>query len=320
MNVDQTATVLQRLKPDVIVNTSSLMSWWVTGTLPETLRRQFEPARSGWRLPMHLAPAYTLMQAAAEARSKAVIVNAAYPDAVNAVLVRATLGTPLGLGNVQNVIPALTLAVADALGTHLDKIRISLVAHHYVSFSLGRTGTPGEAPYHFRAYLEETDITRQLNINDIFSALTTRYRRLSSLPSSELTVSSALRVINNLITDRMDIVHMPGPNGTVGGYPVRLHEGRATFALPDDLPLRVAIKINEDAQRFDGIEQIKPNGDVLFVEEKMAIIKDLLGFGYAMMRPADAAALAGELLGRYDSFIQAHGLEPRLHRSSLHRG
>ena len=56
-NIDETAEVLTRLAPDVILSTVSLQAWWVISQLPTDLYKKFRlVAGYGPWLPMHLLP------------------------------------------------------------------------------------------------------------------------------------------------------------------------------------------------------------------------------------------------------------------------
>jgi hypothetical protein len=93
LSVDGLATTLSHVSPDVIVQTTTLQSWWVITQLPQDLWRRLErEARFGPWLPFHLVPAASVLAAARTACPATPVVNVAFPDAVNAVL--AALGTP----------------------------------------------------------------------------------------------------------------------------------------------------------------------------------------------------------------------------------
>ena len=86
-NVEETASVLNKIAPDVIFSSVTLQSWWVISDLPADLYKKFRAvAGYGPWLPMHLVPSYKLMKAVKDASIKTHVVVAGFPDAVCPVL------------------------------------------------------------------------------------------------------------------------------------------------------------------------------------------------------------------------------------------
>ena len=75
-----------------------------------------------------------------------------------------------------------------------------------------------------------------------------------------------------------------------------------TVVLPDDLTLEEAIRINEEGQRFDGIDRIDEDGTVHFVDEHMAIVKDMIGYECKSMRLEDTEEQYKELDRKFKAF------------------
>lgn len=174
---DEASETLARLAPDVIFNTDSLQSWWVVTQLPEGLRERVAETRFGPWLPLHLSPTLKLMEAVNAANLSAVVVNAAFPDAVNPILAISGLAPRLGIGNIANVVPALRLGVADALKVCVGDVDVRICGHHFVSYRLSRMGSPDGAPVIFRALLNGSDITAELNQDAIFKERTGNHHR-----------------------------------------------------------------------------------------------------------------------------------------------
>ncbi len=63
-----------------------------------------------------------------------------------------------------------------------------------------------------------------------------------------------------------ELSHVPGPEGLVGGYPVRLSKDGVKVFLPEGVTREKAIQINEEAQKWDGIEKIEEDGTVVLAQ------------------------------------------------------
>ena len=147
-NVEATAEVLAAERPDIIFMSASLQSWRRLTELPKALFEQLDEAQFGPWLPMHLTLNYSLMRAVRMAGIRPKVVNAAFPDAVNPILAKVGLAPDLGVGNVSNIIPALTFAIASLTGLSAEALRVRLVAQHYFSHFVPRAGHKGNGDYH----------------------------------------------------------------------------------------------------------------------------------------------------------------------------
>src|SRR5438309_5266927 len=126
-NGDQLAAALARIRPDVVVNTATLQSWWVITQLPQVVwRRLEERARFGPWLPMHLTLALKLMQALRTAGVSAAVVNVAFPDAVNAVLAGLGLAPTCGAGNSDLLRAGIRSAAARRLNVPVREVGVYL--------------------------------------------------------------------------------------------------------------------------------------------------------------------------------------------------
>lgn len=71
----------------------------------------------------------------------------------------------------------------------------------------------------------------------------------------EWIASCVTRNVLAILFDTGEVVHAPGPEGLPGGYPVRLSAKGAELVVPNGLTREEGVKINEDAQRLEGIEK-----------------------------------------------------------------
>lgn len=311
MNLDSlsdSAATIARANPDVIFNTASLQSWWVVNELPADIREMVAETRFGPWLPMHLSPTLKLMQAVREASSDAVVVNAAFPDAVNPVLARNGLAPSIGIGNIANVVPALRIAVAEALDVRPNDVEVRICGHHFVSYRLSRLGHSDGAPVFFHASVNGGDVTREVNQAAIFKDLTSRQRRTGGVAGQPVTASSAVAILEALQSRSSRLVHAPGPDGLPGGYPVRVSKSESVVSLPKDFSLEGAVEVNEKGQVHDGIEIIEADGTVRFAEPQMTAMKDLFDYECPSLALDDVHMAADDLGARYQRFLAARGL------------
>jgi hypothetical protein len=246
---------------------------------------------------MHLAPVIKAMKAVRRASSKALIVNAAFPDAIHPALHEAGLSPDVGIGNVANNIPALQTIAADRLGCDVSEVRVKFIAHHYVSHRM-RYGDTGSARACLRVFRAGEDVSSMLPLELLLQSLAGEYRRTPGVPGQAMVAASALSVIEPLADGAESLGHAPGPCGLPGGYPIRMADGRVSLDLPADILLEDAIAINVDGQVHDGITRIA-DGYIDFEESSMDIMYSHLRYECKRMHWSEAEARAEELGERF---------------------
>ncbi|MGH8416091.1 MAG: hypothetical protein ACRER8_02195 [Pseudomonas sp.] len=300
--IERNAETLARIKPDIILNCASLQSWRVITQLPKATFDALDQAQLGPWLPMHLAPAYALMRAVKQSCPKSLVVNAAFPDAVNAVLYKVGMAPAVGVGNIANLVPATRSAIARLAGCEPVQVRVKLIGQHFFSHCVPRRGLPAEANFNLSYWIDGRDCTGYYKSREIFASVADHFRRLGGMDGQYLTAMSAVSVIENLFADTEVHVHAPGPDGLPGGYPVKVGMGRVLLGLPYGVRRDVAIQLNEAGQRQDGIQAIQADGSVTFGPEQMHVMEKMLGFFMPEMKVQDAAGFAFELSRKYQAF------------------
>jgi hypothetical protein len=301
-NVEQTAETIARTKPDIIYSAATLQSWWVINTLPKEVFDDLDKARFGPWLPMHLTLVWKLMQAVKETGLDIKVINSSFPDAVNPTLAKAGLAPTIGIGNVANPVPPLRSSIAYQLGRPMKDVTILFFCQHFVSHYIPRFGDAGGAPYYLKAIVDGNDVTGDVDMNRVLAELPKRFRRAGGRDGQILTASSAAGITLAMADDTGDLMHAPGPAGLPGGYPVRVDASGGTVVLPKDLTLEEAIRINEEGQRFDGIEGIDADGTVHYVDEKMAIMKEMIGYECETMKLEETEERYRELDRKFKAF------------------
>jgi len=301
--VDGTSKILREEEPDLVFNATTLQSWWVIDLLPEKVYEKLLGAGLGPWLPMHLTLTHKLMMAVKKAGIKAHVVSSSFPDAVHPVLGKVGLAPTVGIGNFDLLIPRIKKVVSEKLGVPIRNISVFMVGHHVHDVLVEDFGTTGGAPYFLKILVGDKNVTDKLDSEKIFS------EPLPTPPgnqSDQQVASSAVKNILAIINNTGELTHAPGPNGLPGGYPVRLSAKGAEVVLPEELSLEEAIKINEEAQKFDGIQEIKNDGTVVFTEKAVGIMREMLNYDCEELRLKESEERAMELRALYKSFAERY--------------
>jgi len=87
---------------------------------------------------------------------------------------------------------------------------------------------------------------------------------------------------------------------------LRCRYGQRRFHRYADESLEEAVKINEEAQKFDGIEEIKDDGTVVFTEKSVSIMREMLNYDCEELKLEESEDRAMELRALYNSFAERH--------------
>ena len=301
-NIEKTAEMISKYKPDVIYSAVTLQAWWVINALPKEVFEKLDKARFGPWLPMHLTLVDKLMRAVKMTGLDIKVVNSAFPDAVGTVLASRGMAPTCGIGNVANPVPPIRASIAYRLGVPLKEVTVYFVCQHYVSHYIPRFGTAGGAPYYLKAVVGGRDVTGELSIDEVFADLPKRFRRAGGRDGQILTASSAATVTLAIADDSYQFTHSPGPEGLPGGYPVVVSAHGAKVQLPDGISLEKAIDINEKGQQADGIERIDKDGTVTYCDWSMDIVKEMFGYDRRVMKLEETEDCSEELGKKFKAF------------------
>jgi hypothetical protein len=304
-DIDRTAAQIRRIQPDLIFMGASIQAARAIMDVSPEAFKQLDQAQLGPWLPMHLALNYELMQAVRLAESRATIVNAAYPDAVGPALATLGLAPHIGIGNIANVVPGITWAAAQELNAHPNEIDINLVCHHVFSHHVHRFGEAQAIPYSLTVFRAGEQVA--VDHEAIFARLASTLRRQGGKDGQQVTATSAARTVWALLGEQTRQLHSPAPGGLTGGYPLRVSRERIDLVLPEGLSEETAHDVNRRAQILDGIEQITSDGTIVFADEQMAILDDLLGYRCKQLHVVDAREAATELRTKYARYVEHIG-------------
>jgi len=303
--VAETAELMKEIKPDVICNLASLGSWWITRLLPEQVYEKICPI--GPWLPNHLTLAFKLMLAIKRSGIDTKVVNGAYPDLTNVVLGKLGMPPVCGGGNMDLACERIRRLIARELKVPTSNVSIFGVGHHGTSYTSKLKG-----PFWLKILVGGDDVSNQFppeRVRKLYDA--TGFGKLirftGPLVEQYRTASAFLKNVLSIYFDTGDL-HMcvPGPNGLPGGYPIRLSAKGAEIVLPDEITLEEAIRINEDGARWDGIEKVKDDGTVVYLDETVRNMREVLGYDCKELKVTETEERAKELNIKLKKLYEKH--------------
>ena len=276
-NVGETANLLRQVKPDVIVSSLSLESPRVLREAPQykKIQDKVDEAGFGLFLPYHLFLPWKLTEAVHKAGIKTHIVNCSLPDIVHAAIWKHLgYGPTIGAANPDMIVGNITKYVSMTEGVPVKDVTVYFVSAHAIVDRGSKIGVP----FFLKILLGDQDITHKYDTQWLTSdCLTSVYDRVAAGKTIVFSYIAASAVKNTMaiLRDTNEFTHSPGPNGFVGGYPIRLSAKGVQIVLPKELTLEQAVKINEEAMKFDGVERIESDGTVVFTDRTYSLAKEL---------------------------------------------
>ncbi len=311
LNIERTAELLKKINPTIICNGTTLQSWWVVNELPPEVNTKIYRDKCGigpWAS-MHLALNSKLMKAVKMSGIDTYVVNTSYPDAVNPSLGRVGLAPTVGIGNMDLAVPYIQKAASELLNVPMRNIRVELIAHHYHAYYWCRYGRGYDVPFYLRVYVGNEDMTDRLGEMKRFIAeLPKRGMRPAGRHGQFVVAGSCLKNIMAIFNDTGELTHAPGPQGLEGGYPVRLSRRGAEVVLPKGLTLEQARAFNLRGQEYDGLQEIRANGDIVVTDEAYYTFKELLNIDCKVITIEESYEQAMELRKKFHDFARKHGV------------
>jgi sorbitol-specific phosphotransferase system component IIA len=279
-----------------------MMTWWMAGAqLPQETFEKIDQAGFGPWVPLHLTLAHKFAQALRRSGIDAPWINASYPDVVNCVLGKVGMAPLVGLGNMDLMIPGIQHAAAQKLGLPMRSIQVFLVADHFIVHHLNAYASTGGAPYFLKIHANGRDVTERLDLERVLIEAN-RY-----MPKGRddhfIVAASAVKNALAALNDSHILTHSPGPGGLPGGYPITIGKKSAEIVLPGGIEKEEAIEMNHRAQKFDGIDEIKEDGTIVFTQKSVDIMKKMLNYECKTLSLNECESRANELLRLYRDFL-----------------
>ena len=311
LDIEKTAEILKRINPTIIYNGTTLQSWWVVNELPPDINAKIYRHRCGlgpW-VSMHLALTAKLMKAVKMSGIDTYVVNTSFPDVTNASLDRIGLAPTVGIGNMDLIVPYIQKTASEMLNIPMANIDVEMIGHHYHGYNWCRSGGGYEAPHYLRIYVKGKDVTEQLgDMKQFVAELPKHGMRPAGRHGQYLVAGSSVKNILAILDDSNLMTHAPGPQGLEGGYPVRLSRKGAEVVLPAGLTIDDARNLMLEAQQYDGIKEIKDNGDVVLTDESYETFKEMFGVDCRSITIEDSFEQARELREKFEEFARTQGV------------
>jgi hypothetical protein len=279
---------LKKIAPDVAFAAPTLLS-----------RRRIRAADpkiralpNGLWLACHLAPMLRLRECWTKSGLSAPWVAASEPDLVNAILHLTGAGPTAGSGGIATAVPRIRFLAAQQAKAPVQEITVRLVAGGSFADCLAGEGNAKELPpFLLKVTWHGQDIT--LAVRDKLKA---KVPPLADADHARITASATLDLLAALGDDRPHDLHVPAPNGLLGGYPVKINRRGAEVDLPAAWDLEHALGINATALAYDGIATLDKDGTVTYTPRGIAAFETLLGERVERLRPPNAQSLAEKLV------------------------
>ena len=303
MDTAATTRLLAEIRPDVIVHSATVQSprRLMTTSISSDLRAVLRAATFGMWLPWHLLPAARLTEAIDAAGVETKVVNAAFPDVVNAAIwARFGHGPVAGAGNVEVAAAQILRYLTDVAGIDAGEVEVSLVGSH----ALLGYGPAAGVPHHLQILAGGRDITDGYDIETMMT-----WPELidwSKVDEFSLFAASAVKNAVALLDPGELRTHVTGPNGLPGGYPARIAGGSISLDLPDGLEHDAAVAINQAAARWDGIDHLESDGTVVYTQASKDAMAEL-GYRSEAVEFDDLAAHSRRLTELFDRLTNLEG-------------
>lgn len=293
-DTDRTAELISKYQPDFIYCGMTLMSWSVYTYLPHDIHELTKKIAGGPVVPVHLTLIYKLMQAVKKSGTNPVVLNNSWPDIVNPMLWGAGLGVLVGGGNLDNIVNEIKRKISVKEDVPMSAVTVYFLCEHVINVMGVRTGIP----YFLKIMIGDKDVTSRYDAASLISD-----RLMAPCPPEWISwivhpevASSTVKNIMAVLNDTNEFTHSPGPNGLIGGYPMRIGAKGVKIELPEGMTMEQAIKYNTDQAKYEGVEAIKEDGTLIVTEEAYQITKKLLGLECREIKVADTAEWSKELI------------------------
>lgn len=271
-DVSSIETVLRKVQPDFIVNSSRLFAGLKYGTISWSNFRAY-----GIWTPMSVLLGKNIMEAYDKAGCDAISINTSYSDAVIPWLKSAGMAYfDFGSGNLNHLIPRIKFYVAEKYGIeNLNDIDITLVASHFHDVVISKEGhTEGiKLLLSIKYQGKEIDI----DYDEVYKACgipmpTDQKRNMMNASSNFDIIYSILTAIRAKTAIK---IHTPGVEGHIGGYPYIIDatgDEVKGYLIPDYTVEQMEL-VNRNSIYCDGIENVA-NGYLVYTDELIQKVKD----------------------------------------------
>lgn len=273
-DIDDIASFFNDVDPHFVVNSSRVYSGLKYGSISWPSIRAY-----GLWCPLSIKYIRNIMLGYQKAGSQALVINTSYSDAVIAWLKSAGLAYPdFGSGNLNHLIPRIKFAAAAQLGqSGIENLEVLLATSHFHDVVISKEGhDEGCQPLlHINVNGRKAEIDVPALWRSCAIAMPTDAKRNMMNASSNFEIIS--KTLSALKERSRALIHIPGVDGEIGGYPVNLdfRDGVASPATfnEDYFSLEQMREVNRRSIYFDGIEKVE-EGALFYTDELLAKVRD----------------------------------------------
>jgi hypothetical protein len=257
--------LLRSTSPELVVQAASLQSPWALVERHDPPARTFRSAGIGIRLPLQLPCLLSVMRAVREVGYTGPVANLSLPDLTHPILAAHGLAPTIGLGNVAMLLLRVRAALRGRQ-PHGELPLVRVVGQHFQVYGALQAERPDDPADWPRVYLgEEGERADQLAYAAAPIAPGVRY--------NVITAAAALPVLLALLPEAEPLRwSTPSPAGLLGGYPVKIVDGRVGMDLPAGVELEDSAAYCARIGRRDGVERVDVDGTVHFTDGARSLL------------------------------------------------
>lgn len=282
---DRIGETLSRLKPRIVVQSASVQSPWRVDNGESEWAHLVAKAGFGLTIAFNSLLSFRTATALGKLGFDTHFVNTCYPDGVNQVLAQAGLPITTGVGNI-----AIFSAIMGGRLPLEQRKDLRVLAHHRHIVEWRKPGNE-RAGAPIRAWVGDREMT---GIDDMTRDIQLPYRDLNLI-----SAANAVPVLLALAGEGARRVHVPGPRGLGGGYPVMADSNGVVLDLPSGIAEEDAITWNRQFEEADGVS-IR-DGRVVYADRVRDLLKAYspeLADGFPVTEVEEAAQALDELRNR----------------------
>ena len=271
-DVSSIESVLRKIQPDFIVNSSRLFAGLKYGTISWSNLRAY-----GIWTPMSVLLGKNIMEAYGKVDCNAISINTSYSDAVIPWLKSAGMDYfDFGSGNLNHLIPRMKFYIAEKFDIeNLNDIDITLVASHFHDVVISKEGHTEGVKLLLSIKYQGKEL--EVKHEDVYKACgipmpTDQKRNMMNASSNFDIIFSILTAIR---TKTIVKIHTPGVDGNIGGYPYVIDATgdnvKGYFTPQNDM--EEMRQVNRKSIYCDGIENVT-DGYLVYTDELIQRVKD----------------------------------------------
>ena len=259
--------LLKAERPDVIVNSASLISPWALLTRKDVFGKRLKSVGLGLQLPAQLPVLLSVMTAVRQSGLDVLTANISFPDLTGHILKQIDLAPTIGLGNATIIQGRAEAALRRSGRGTSEKVRV--IAQHAQVYDVLDARAPVEPSDNAQVWLGGNPATRSDALAYAGPAIE------ADINVNILAATAAVRVVHALLGSSRSFVSAPSPGGAVGGYPVMIDDGVVSLDLPENVDLETCDRWHWQIMARDGIAQVDSDGTTHFSAAARAAVADI---------------------------------------------